>query len=178
MDMLVRINVGRGLGDEPAEGVELPVHFTGHGCRVLKGNDLVQRSPGAVPVNPFAQVEVEADREARMDLAIAGCLCGGRPAYHEAGAGDNAALVRRDYAAVHARALAEIVRIDYQASARLHQSESQIDQELGEHALGVKVFLSNLQGRPDMQIVVGIDLLEGGHGLVQRVEGKQPAAGR
>ena len=122
--VLVGVQMGGLAAGQRAKPGKLALHLRLHGLRVaLDRHDLVHRCPCAVLLHPLAEVDVQAHSERRRGAGVGGGLFGRLLADHQAGAGQDALLVRARDACVHARAEAEVVRVDYQGAFR-HQPGS------------------------------------------------------
>src|SRR5258708_21802556 len=112
MDMLVGIQVSWIGTYKAAEQVEL----VGHLRRLVDRIDHIDRYPCFVTVRPFAEIDMQAQAELQMFARIGGCLAAGRPANHQAGAGNNALLVGGGDPPVDRMTLAEVIGGDNQAA--------------------------------------------------------------
>src|SRR5579875_3740903 len=114
--MLMRIQMRWLLAGQFAKCGELAVNFVSHGAGVVGGDHGVTLNPLAVFKNPFAQVEVQAEAEARVMLRIGSGFSGGGWAHHQAGAGHDASFGAFNDATVHTVAKAEIIGVDNQVT--------------------------------------------------------------
>ena len=113
MDVLVRVDVGRGTPDEIEKAGDLAIGFDNNRGSVFERRDnVVNCFPAVVSVDPFAEIDVEADAELWVADSVLHCIGGGGPAHHQARTRYNAALVGRDNAAIDAVAEAEVISID------------------------------------------------------------------
>jgi hypothetical protein len=115
MDVLVRVDVGRVPADELPEGGKLTSQLVRHRRDIVRRNYFVHRHPGSAAVGPLSEIEVQTEAEITVLSAVGGSLARGRPAYHEAGARNDAVFVGFDDALVHAETPAEVVGVDDQA---------------------------------------------------------------
>src|SRR5206468_3639670 len=71
----------------------------------------IQGHPLSAVEGPLTKIDMQTQAESRMVSGVVCGLSGGRPTYHQAGAGHDAVLMSFDDAAVHTAALAEIIGV-------------------------------------------------------------------
>ena len=99
---------------QASKKVQLSGDFRFDGRYILQGDDAVHGHPFPRAKGFFPQIDVKPEAEAWMVSGVGRRFGGRRPAYHQAGAGDDPTAVGLDNAAIDTRALAEIIRIDDQ----------------------------------------------------------------
>ena len=109
MAVPVRVHVCGVASYEAAKPVELAADLRGAGAPAPRH-----------PCSRSRQLDVQAHAQLGMCARVGGRLLGARPIDHQAGAGDDAPLVRLDDPAVDARAEAEVVGVDDHVLRGLH----------------------------------------------------------
>ncbi len=116
MDVLMGIDVSWRLSDDFDELRVLPFNLGCDGGGICDINNMVALPPLHVLVNPFTQIDMEADAQGGMMMNAVGRFGGGGAAHHEAGAGYNALGMSGEDAFVCTGACTEVVGIDHQFS--------------------------------------------------------------
>src|SRR5439155_7513992 len=115
MNVLVRVDVGRIISDEPSEDVELALDLLLHGLRVVHVEFIDQHPlPAIHSVGRFPEIDVEPEAQVRVSATVGCCLASCRPPHHEARARHDPVLVRLCDALVDAVAEPEVVGVDDQ----------------------------------------------------------------
>ena len=112
MDMLMRVEMAGTAAHEIPEGIQLPAHLILHGSAILGVDDLVERVPRPLSVEPFPEVKVESETERWPGAAICRRSRRRRPPDHQTGTGEDAMLVGPSHAGVDAWRSSEIVTVD------------------------------------------------------------------
>src|SRR5262249_12104460 len=114
MNVLVGVKMRWIAAHQPDKCLELPANFRLNRSGVVRNDNFIKLDPLSIAPQPLPQIEVQADAKLGMSARVLGGLPGSGPAYHQAGTGDDTLLVGPDNAAVHARTLAKVVRVDNQ----------------------------------------------------------------
>ena len=79
MDMLVRIDMTGVSAHQVSKHVELAIKLALYRGRIVQGNNRVKRHPVVPAVNPFSEIEMKAETEARIFSCIEGGFTGCQP---------------------------------------------------------------------------------------------------
>src|SRR5438093_4657459 len=120
MDVLVGIDVRWIPSHQPSESRKLPGRLIFNGFDIIHRNYFIHWHPSLIAVAPLAEINVDTEAEFWVLSAVCGSVNSGGPAHHQACAGYDTMFMRLEDAPVHARALAEIVCVDYQIFFRSH----------------------------------------------------------
>ena len=114
VEVLVGVEMGRIPAEQPAELGQLAPRLGDHGQRLLERHDGVHDRPLTVALEPLADIQMKADRQGAAAARLSGRGPCGRPADHQACAGEDAVLVRSENSLVDGGRPPEVVSGDDQ----------------------------------------------------------------
>lgn len=100
----------------------MPCDLLGYCVTISRRNHLIHDPPRSVHKRPFAEIDMQSQRQLRVFESVKGGFGRRLMSHHEAGAGNDALLMRPDDSLIDTWAQPKIIRIDDEVSTGVQDS--------------------------------------------------------